>query len=77
MKVAILTKIARQVEGEYVLVKILKCHTDPDKIYRYLRENSLPRTEEIGGVGCVVEYGVIENIEVEGIPQEANVESTV
>jgi hypothetical protein len=62
---AILLSIARQVEGEWVLVKILKAHTNPDKLYRYLRENTLPRAENIGGVDCVIEYGVIENVEIE------------
>ena len=72
MKVAVLLKIARQVEGEYHFVNVLKAHADADKLHRYLRETELPRAEQIGGVDCVVEYGVIENLEVEGL-QEDNV----
>jgi hypothetical protein len=65
MKIAILTSIARQIEGEYVFVRVVKAHTNPDKLWRFLRENDLPRTTSINGVDCVIEYGVIENIEVE------------
>lgn len=70
MKVAVLTKIARQVEGDYVFVNVLKAHTDPDKLYRFMRENQMPLAEKIGNVDCVVEYGVIEDVEVEGLPTE-------
>jgi hypothetical protein len=70
MKAAILLKIARQVEGEFVFVNVLKSHVDPDKLYRYVRENTLPMTEKIGDVDCIIEYGVIEDVEVEGIQEQ-------
>lgn len=57
--------IARMVEGEYVLVKVEKAHTDADALHRYLRHHDLPRTTNVGGIDCVIEYGVVEDIEVE------------
>lgn len=65
MKVSFLMAIARQVDGEYVFVDVLKSHSNPDKLYRFLRENELPQTNKFGEVECVIEYGVIENVEVE------------
>lgn len=69
MKVAILTKIARQVEGEFVFVNVIKAHVNADKLYRFVRETNLPRTEKIAETECVIEYGVIENIEIEGLEE--------
>ena len=65
MKIAILTKIARQVEGEFVFINVIKATTNPNTLRKYLFENDLPRTENIGDVDCVIEYGIIEDIEVE------------
>ncbi len=66
MKAAILVSIARQVEGEYVFIKVLKAHTNAEVLHRFLRENSLPRTETLNGVNCVIEYGVFEDVEIDG-----------
>jgi hypothetical protein len=66
MKITILQKIARQVEGEQVFCKVIMAHTDVDVIKKYLMDNDLPRTEKIQGVDCVIEYGVMTDIEVEG-----------
>ena len=65
MKVSVLLSIARQVEGEYVFVRAVKSHASGDKLHRFLRENELPRTAHINGVDCVIEYGIIEDVEVE------------
>ena len=65
MKIAILTKIARQVEGEFVFINVIKASTNANDLRKYLFENTLPRTEKVGEVDCVVEYGIIEEIEVE------------
>jgi hypothetical protein len=65
MKVAILVSIARQVQGEYVFVRVIKANKDGDKLFRFLRENELPLTTKLGDVDCVLEYGVIEDVEVE------------
>jgi ABC-type polysaccharide/polyol phosphate transport system ATPase subunit len=65
MKVAVLFSIARQVEGEYVFVDVVKACSDADKLRQYLAQNSLERTAVIQGIPCVVEYGVIPDIEVE------------
>ncbi len=69
MKIAVLMKIARQVEGEYVFLNVIQAHVDPDQLHKYLRKNNLPKTEEIQGIPCVIEYGVIEDIEVEGLAE--------
>jgi len=74
MKVAILAKIARQVEGEMVFINVIKAHVDPDVIRQYLSTNELPRTEEIQGLGCVLEYGVFTDVEVEGITSDSSVQ---
>lgn len=65
MKVAVLVSIARQVMGEYVFVRVIKANKNSEKLFRFLRENDLPRTAQIGEVDCVIEYGVIEDIEIE------------
>jgi len=67
MKVAMLMKIARQVEGEFVFVSVEKAHIDPDVIRQYLYTNQLPRTEKVQDVDCVIEYGVVTDVEVEGV----------
>lgn len=65
MKVHIALKIARQVEGDYVFVNALKASPDKDAIHNFLRDANVPATEEIDGVGCVVEVGVLEDVEVD------------
>lgn len=65
MNISVLVSIARQVDGEYVFVRVVKAHKNPDKLFRFLRENELPQTTKLGDVDCVLEYGVIENVEVE------------
>lgn len=67
MKVAILVAIARQVEGEYVFVRVLKAHTDQQVLERFLIENPQPRTGQFNGVGCVLEYGILQDVEIEGL----------
>ena len=64
-KFSMITKIARQVEGEYVFVDVVKAHKDTDKLRQYLQQNELPRTEIMGDVPCVVEYGVLEDVVVD------------
>ena len=71
MKIAVLLSLARQVEGEYVFVNVLRAHTDPEVLRDYLAKNELPKTAEPGEVGCVIEYGVITDIEVEGITSDS------
>ena len=64
MKIHILLKIARQVEGEYVFVNVEKASTKKEVIHSYLMENNstLPRTEIIRDIDCVIEYGVLEDV---------------
>ncbi len=64
-KFSMITKIARQVEGEYVFVDVVKAHKDTDKLRQYLQQNELPRTEVMGNVPCVIEYGVLEDVVVD------------
>ena len=65
MKVSILFRIARQVEGEFVFVDVVKACTDAETLRQYLVQNSLERTAVIQGVPCVIEYGVMPDIIVE------------
>lgn len=71
MKIAILMSLARMVEGEYVFARVVKASADADKLHRFLRENTLPRTATLNDVNCVIEYGVIENVEVEDVTSSA------
>jgi hypothetical protein len=65
MKASILVSIARQIEGEYVFVRVVKANRNSEKLFRFLRETELPRTVKLGDVDCVLEYGVIEDVEIE------------
>ena len=65
MIASILVSIARQVEGEYVFVRVIKANKNSEILYKFLRENDLPRTTKLGDVDCWLEYGVIENVEIE------------
>jgi hypothetical protein len=65
VKISILLSIARQVEGEYVFVRPIKANRNSEILFRYLRENDLPRTEKIREVDCIIEYGVLEDIQVD------------
>lgn len=67
MKVAVLFSLARQVEGEYVFVNVTKAHVDPNTLRGYIAEAQLPRTGKFGDVDCVIEYGVITDVEIEGV----------
>ncbi len=65
MKAAILFSIARQVEGEYVFVNVVKASTDAEKLRQHVAQNPLERTAVIQGIPCVIEYGVVPDIEIE------------
>ena len=65
MKIAVLVSIARQIEGEYVFIRVVKANKNSEKLFKFLRENELPRTTKLGEVECYLEYGVIEDIEIE------------
>lgn len=64
MNISILLSIARQVEGEYVLVNVVQANKDVSQLREYLAKNEMPRTMSREGVDYVIEYGIIENIEV-------------
>lgn len=70
MKAAVLFSIARQVEGEYVFVNVLKAHIDPNQLRGYLAHAQLPRSSKLGEVDCILEYGVIEDVEIEGVTSD-------
>ena len=55
MKFAIIASIARQVEGEYVLIRVIKANSNAEILHKYLRDNDLPRTAKIGDIDCVIE----------------------
>tara|TARA_B100000941_G_C28346252_1_gene469396 strand:+ start:179 stop:397 length:219 start_codon:yes stop_codon:yes gene_type:complete len=61
--ITIVTKIARQVEGEYVFVNVLGAFPNKEAANKYIANTTIPRTETINNVQCVVEVGIIENIE--------------
>jgi hypothetical protein len=65
MKVNVILKLARQVEGDRVFLHAIKASTNKDSLHKYLRELNMPATEEIDGIGCIVELGMLEDIEVD------------
>lgn len=67
MKVAVLVSLARQVEGEYVFANVIKAHVSTDILKQYLNSSDLPRTGKFNGVDCVMEYGVFQDVEIEGL----------
>ena len=60
MKIHVALKIARQYEGEYVFVQALNGFIDRVNLNKFLSQYQFSPTEEIGGVGCLVETGVVE-----------------
>lgn len=68
LKVHIVTKIARQYEGELIYINILKASTDLDFIKKFVAELEYSPAEVINGVGCVVEIGIIQDVILEGPP---------
>jgi hypothetical protein len=65
MKVNIALKIARQVEGDFVFINVLKAFDDKDKLTAYLRNAQIPATEVVNGIGCVVSTAAFEDVEIE------------
>ena len=59
---SVVTKIARQVEGDYILVNVLGAFKDKDKLKEFLSGQVNKKAENIDGVDYVVELGVIEGI---------------
>lgn len=73
IKFAALTSVARQVEGEFVFVNILKVSTRPDHLEKVIANGTLPRVENIGGVPCVLEYGIMRDLELEVSNEELGI----
>lgn len=71
MKVDVVIKLSRQVEGEYVFVNALRAFAQQpndghkQKIQTFLANTPCERAEHINGVDCMVEVGVLQDIEVE------------
>lgn len=60
----VITKIARQVEGEYVLLNVLGVFNKRENVDIFLKDKKMRYAETINGIDCVVEVGIIENVEV-------------
>lgn len=64
MKVFAVISVARQVEGEYVVVKVEKAYLQASKADEYAKSLSRAYTESIptatGPIQCVCERGVFE-----------------
>ena len=43
----------------------MKASTDKEKIHNFLQTSTIPATEVIDGVGCIVEVGILEDVEVD------------
>jgi hypothetical protein len=62
--VHVVTKIARQYEGEYVFVNILGAFKNLDNVNKFLEGKQMRYGETINDIPCVVELGVIQNVEI-------------
>ena len=67
MKASFLLAMARQVEGDNMLIDIKYANTDENKVWEWFRKNqqNLPVAQKIGEMDCVITYGVHANIEVD------------
>jgi hypothetical protein len=65
LKVHIVVKIARQVEGEFIAINVLKASTDEKVLEKYVADLSYAQVENISGVDCIVEVGVFRDILIE------------
>lgn len=64
MKVHIVTRIARQVEGEYHFVNILGAFTEKHKAEQFVKELDYKPAQEIDGIPCMVDIGILFDVEV-------------
>jgi len=65
MKIYLVLKIARQYEGELLFINVLKAFNNKEKAQYWVLSNRFPQSETIDGVECLVEIGIIEDVEVE------------
>jgi len=63
-KVTVVTKVARQVEGEYILVSILGAFRKQENVNAFLAKQKTQSAETIDGISYVVELGVIQDVEI-------------
>jgi len=62
--VNIVTKIARQCEGEYIFVNVLGAFHLKENAQKFLESKKVRYGEVVNGVNCVVELAIIENVEI-------------
>lgn len=62
--VHIVTKLARQYEGEYVFVSVLGAFNKLENVNKFLEGKQMRYGETINNIQCVVELGVIQNVEI-------------
>lgn len=65
MKTHIIIKIARQIEGEFIFINALKAFADKDKAKLWMLGNKIAAEETIDGIPCIIEVGLIEDVEIE------------
>ncbi len=65
MQVHIVTKIARQIEGEMCFINVIKAFKNKDNAKYWIMSNRIPAHETIEGIDCIVEIGLLEDVEVE------------
>ena len=60
----IVTKIARQVEGEYIMINVLGAFNKIENARQFLQNERQNFTEVVDNIPFVVELGIIENVEI-------------
>src|SRR4051812_41275590 len=68
MKIYILQKIARMVEGEFIFVQAIAAFVDAANLEEFLRTYRYSPTESFNGVDCIVELGTVQ-VEVQDADQ--------
>lgn len=67
MKVSVVVKIARQVEGEYVLINPVTAFIDKDKARRFVENTTFMPAETINGIDYMIEMSVLQDIDVQDV----------
>lgn len=64
MKINIITKLARQIEGELVFVNAIAAFADRAKAEEFLKNQEYSKTEIIAGEPCLIEMGILYDLEL-------------
>ena len=64
MKVDIVLKIARQVEGEMVFINAIAAFADKQKLMNFMSSTKFMPAEKVNDIDCTIEIGVLQDVEI-------------